>query len=291
MRTPVIILVLLQTVCFTLAALLQPRAVNWESSRAQSQNLLDLVLGDARRLFANHFFVKADIYFHSGYYPSIFDQAQRTEKPHLAEAAGADRPAAATPEGEHSYLGAPRDWIEKFGRNFFVTKHTELEDAGLQREMLPWLKIAAELNPQNVETYVVTAYWLRQRIGRVNEAEQFLREGLRANPDSHEILYELGRLYRENFKDNARARNLWLLAERKLESNRTLGREDALLGRRQIFLSLARLEEAEGNPGAAMKYLRRLRDALPPEREAEQRELQSQIDELTRKFTVPLTPK
>ena len=32
-------------------------------------------MGDSQQLFANHFFTKADVYFHSGYYPSVFDQA------------------------------------------------------------------------------------------------------------------------------------------------------------------------------------------------------------------------
>ena len=37
-------------------------------------------MGDSRRLFANQFFVEADVYFHSGYYPTIFDtpEAERT---------------------------------------------------------------------------------------------------------------------------------------------------------------------------------------------------------------------
>ena len=51
------------------------------------------------------------------------------------------------------------------------------------------------------ETYTVTAYWLRERMGKVDEAEKFLREGLRENPDSYEIMYELGRVYAENQND------------------------------------------------------------------------------------------
>ena len=31
------------------------------------------LLGDSRRMFANSFYVKADEYYHSGYYPTIFD--------------------------------------------------------------------------------------------------------------------------------------------------------------------------------------------------------------------------
>ena len=49
-------------------------------------------------------------------------------------------------------------------------------------------------------------------MGKTNEAEQFLREGFRANPESYEILIELGRLYFENYHDATRARNVWALA-------------------------------------------------------------------------------
>ena len=42
----------------------------------KEDNHEQVLLGDGRKLFANHFFVKADVSFHSGYYPSIFDQAQ-----------------------------------------------------------------------------------------------------------------------------------------------------------------------------------------------------------------------
>src|SRR6266566_9603446 len=69
----ILILLLLIGTCFSLSTILQPRAATW-SGRHDSGNVLKVLLGDGRRLFANHFFVKADVYFHSGYYPSIFDQ-------------------------------------------------------------------------------------------------------------------------------------------------------------------------------------------------------------------------
>ena len=53
---------------------------------------------------------------------------------------------------------------------------------------MPWLQISQELDPHRVDTYLVTAYWLRNRMHKVNEAEQFLREGLRANPGNAAIL-------------------------------------------------------------------------------------------------------
>jgi len=41
-----------------------------------------------------------------------------------------------------------------------------------EREILPWLRLSAELDPQRVETYTVAAYWLRN-MGKIAEAEQF----------------------------------------------------------------------------------------------------------------------
>jgi hypothetical protein len=55
----------------------------------------------------------------------------------------------------------------------------------------------------------VTAYWLRERMNNVREADAVLHEGLRNCPGSYDILFELGRLYYESYKDRDRARNVW----------------------------------------------------------------------------------
>ena len=55
-------------------------------------------MGDSRQLFANHFFTKADVYFHSGYYPSVFDQAIGGA-PHMTAAKDAATERAKTRPG------------------------------------------------------------------------------------------------------------------------------------------------------------------------------------------------
>jgi hypothetical protein len=286
MPSPSFILALLLTICFTLATWLQPRAANWNQNRARPDDFLAIIFGDARRLFAQHFFVKADVYFHSGYYPSIFDQA-RNQQTHIAEEAGGRH---ARGEGGHedelNFLGPPRDWIEKFGRNFFNTEHTELSGADV-REILPWMRIAAELDPQQVDTYTVGAFFLRTQIKKPVEAEQFLRDGLRANKDSYEILFELGSLYDEDYKDVNRARNIWQLAESKLEAQEAASGEVDLLAKRKILVHLARLEEDQGNLREAIGYLQRVDAALAASEETQQQrpEIQKQIDELKQKLT------
>ncbi|HOX55472.1 MAG TPA: hypothetical protein P5205_00940 [Candidatus Paceibacterota bacterium] len=302
-----LILLLLLAACFSLATVLGHRASGW-SKRAQADNVLKVLLGDGRRMFANHFFTQADVSFHSGYYPSIFDQARAVKDiRHLTSketdhdqghdhAHADDRNHAHDHDHEHcpacahddhekqmNFLGPPRDWIERFGRKFIVSEHTHLE-GNKEREILPWLRISAELDPQKVETYIVSAYWLRD-LGKVKEAEDFLREGLRSNPDSHEILFELGRLYFENHHNSARARTIWELGLRKWAEQEAAGKDPDLLQLDQLAVNLARLEEKEGNLARAIELLGLAKKASPnPET------LQRQIDELKQKLAAPPPP-
>src|SRR6266566_1322763 len=273
---PYLILLLLLAACLSLATLLQPRASNW-NQRGPSANALQVLLGDGRRIFANHFFVKADIYFHSGYYPSIFD---RNQAPKDAHHMTGEEPGHEDQDQEHEkemdFLGPPRDWIERFGRHFLVTEHTHLK-GGNEREILPWLRLSAELDPQRVDTYTVAAYWLRNQ-GKADEAERFLREGLRANPGSYEILFELGCLYSENYHDIDRARNVWELALRKWQEQQSTQKEPDLFSLSNISIHLASLEESSGHLDRAIIYLEYAKKASPhPEA------LQKQIDELKEK--------
>lgn len=269
---------------FTLATVLEPY---WSAQpRQQAKSAMELALGDGRRLFANHFFTKADVYFHNGYYPSIFDQAARKPDSHLTEAAeghaDSDHDEHAKDAHGHGHaekediLGEPHDWLETFGRNFFVSKHTHMQNSQ-SRELLPWFKIAAELDPSRVETYTVAAFWLRTTLHKPDEAEAFLREGWRANPDSYAILLELGRLYFVDRKDSQRAQNLWELALKKWEqseSSKPENERDEFV-HQQLLAHLADLAEHNGDLRGAVAYLRQLEKLSPfPET------IRKRIDEL-----------
>ena len=189
-------------------------------------------------------------------------------------------PAEEEHEKQMQFLGPPRDWIERLGRHFIITEHTHLQGNN-EREILPWLKISSKLDPQKVETYTVSAYWLRD-MGKVTEAEAFLREGLRNNPDSYEILFELGRLYSENYHDPARARNVWELGLQKWYEQDKAGKKPDLILLDQLTVNLARLEEKEGNLSRALQHLVAAKEASPhPE------VLQKQIEELRQKLNAP----
>lgn len=284
-------LLALFAICWSLATGLLPWFHSWSGSQRQSKDVLTAALGDSRKLFARQFYVKADEYFHSGYYPSIFDNAKPAEKLHMA----------ANGEAEHheeegaDFLGAPKDWLDRFSRHFYPSEHRHLGEEtcrdkdhhhnhaehgeehhdehgkkGEERELLPWLKLAASLDPERPETYVVASFWLRSQLGKVNEAEQFLRQGLTANPGHPEMLFELGRIYHENRQNPERARNLWELGLKSYKERMAGTENDNPLLHAQILGSLAKLEEEQKNFTRGVEYLKEL-ETFSPHKESVQR--------------------
>lgn len=265
MRRPALITFALLSACFALAVTVEPQLAAMQPYVRHEKTPIEVILGDARRFFAGHFFIKADVYFHSGYYPSIFDQAEQHDA-HIATDAGAV--AAHEKEEDDDFLGKPLDCIDQFSRSFYPSTHTHLdEDAGggkeKVREMLPWLRITAALDPNRIDTYTVGAYWLRTRMGKVQQAEAFLREGLEANPGSYAVLFELGRIYRENYKNSARARNLWEAALKHWNQSEAAKREPDSFLLLQITWQLALLEQEAGNFDKSISYLETAKSVSP----------------------------
>jgi tetratricopeptide (TPR) repeat protein len=289
--SPGCLLALLLVVCFTLATLFVPRAAWWNAvprvadwnGQSQSDNVFKLLFGEGRRLFANEFFVMADVYFHSGYYPSIFDR-QETEHDVAMPAHGQAEDADSTSD---DFLGPPPDWIAALDRHFVPNQHTHLGSGGPSghakassvQEILPWLKLAADMNPQMIETYTVGAYWLC-RLHKPMEARDFLFEGLRNNPGNSELLFDLGRLYNENFHDASRARNVWVAALRCWQAQNGDAKKDSKWLCDKISVNLAYLEENAGNWLQAIQYFEIAKSMSPnPD------DIQKQIDEAKRKVT------
>jgi len=271
---PYLLLTLLATLCFSVATYLQPQAASW-SQRGQD-SVMKILLGDGRRLLANHLFTKADIYFHSGYYPTIFDSAGPPKENHMAD--HEEHHEGEHEEEEENFMGKSRDWVDSFGRNFKVTKHTHLEH-GREKEILPWLKLSAEMDPHLIDTYTVAAYWLANHLHKVPEAEQFLRDGLRENPKSYEILFALGRIYYNQNHDTERARNVWELALRRWREQETGKKEPDKIVFEEIVVNLGRLEEDQGSLSVAIKYYEEAKAVSPAPQN-----LQKQIDDLKRKL-------
>jgi tetratricopeptide (TPR) repeat protein len=279
--------ILFVAAAFALATILDP--IWGGMQRRQAKSMIDIMVGDGKRLFANHFVTKADVYFHNGYYPSIFQQAKADS--HLSEAAESHEGSGHEDDDEHgSGVGEggvidhsketaeehakhagrhenvpndqPQDFLEAFGSHFFVSQHSHMKNAD-SKELLPWFKIAAELDPSRVDTYTVTAFWLRTTLKKVNEAEDFLREGWKANPDSYAIIFELGRLYETDRKDDERARNLFDLALKKWNKQERQKEKPDLFGLEQILANLVETEYRLGDLRACLEHLQQLEPITP----------------------------
>jgi tetratricopeptide (TPR) repeat protein len=287
--------------------------MSWRGNRAADFSPLRYAIGDGQKIFAGHFYRKADVYFHSGMYPSIFDNNESFKTAHISEDAGAT--GSKNTGDEHDFLGSDRDIIDRFSRNFFPSQHTHLDQGGAGghshdahghhhqgesdhhhgtddrvielgdgtsgevREILPWLKIAQELDPENPLTYSVSAYWLRSRMNKLREAELLLREGLKHLPNHPVLLFELGRIYFENKKDIARARNTWSHAARSWHKQESVKAEPDHFIQQQIQAHLAKLEEVEGNTQVAIAHWEQVMTHSPnPE------QVKTRIVELTKKI-------
>jgi len=294
-RSYVLLLLLLVVLCSGLAANVDCWYMGWPGNHESSFNPLEVMIGEGQKLFAGSFYREADVYYHSGYYPTIFDNQEAFKTAHMAEDTGA---VASHNQGDEAgFMGPPLDFFDAFNRYFIPNRHTHLDEGGPTddlsksgevREILPWLKISSDLDPENVQTYVVTAYWLRTRMGKVAEGEQVLREGLRYNPNNPQLLYELGRVYFENYHDLRRARNIWEAALGSWEQQMA-GKPDSVKFSfdnkfivEQLQTHLALLEETAGNFSAAIAHLEQAKLVSPaPDR------LQKQIDELKQKLAAP----
>lgn len=278
MPSPALILGLLLAAAFAFATHLQPWFAAAASKSDLQDSLAEAVLSDSRSLFASQFFTEADVYYHMGYYPSMFDRREQ-QGVHMAGDAGLQK------EGEEfGSFGQPHDWLENFGRNFYPSRHEHADTsrAGGEREILPWLWLAAELDPHRVETFTVAAFWLRKGLHQPEEAERFLREGLRANPGDPQILFELGRLYLDDKNDLVRARNVQELAWRKWHERLSPAAEPDDFLRQQILGQLALIEQKDSHWAKAIEYLEKLKEHSPA-----QKALQAEIDELRKKIAPP----
>lgn len=296
LRTLWLLLVALFVLCFGLGATVQPRFQAIENAQNQSNNFFIRLFGDSSRIFANAAFVQADAYYHSGYYPTIFDNNEAFKTPHMAADTGA---VASHNEGEETaFMGAPRDWLDAFARRFIPNRHTHLDQGGPSddlstssevREILPWLDLATEMNPQDIRTYLVISYWLRTDLNQASEAEHVLRGGLRYNPRNPQLLFELGRIYFEDYHKPDQARRIWeaglrswALEKPGVPQSERLKYGSANFDDRFVFeqlqVHLAQLEGSLGNTDAAITHLEQAKLASP-----DSSELQKMIDELKSK--------
>lgn len=119
------------------------------------------ILGPARTLISEGLYAQADLYFHKGTPPT-------------------------KSEAFHSFY-------QKWKKAICPTVHAHAEGREIE-EILPWLRMASQTDPHNIELYLVASYWLNGECGRPDLAEQALMEAIEKNPARYELYMEKGRI-------------------------------------------------------------------------------------------------
>lgn len=207
--------------------------------------------GQSRSLLADYALRKAADYYHSGALPTIFAMGSADEDTEHSE-------------GEHEHNG-----FDEFLRAFYPTAHTHLDSGGatgmnknLVSEVLPWLWLASRLEPERDYPYVEASFWLRKSLKMPRQAEAFLRDGFRNNPNSIGVCLELGKVAYQDHQNIPQSR-FYLERAFELYEARPEVRSENSTAYGQLLGLLAQLEEEDQRYEQAAKYLQILMNYSP----------------------------
>jgi len=163
------------------------------------EDVLALVLGDARQQLSHLLFDKVEEYFHGGVRDVACPMgAMGGSQDHDHEAAPAKACAAAEPAG---LAADPWAWLNA---RVHMQEHRHLEDEQAA-ELLPWVWAACRVSPKNIQAYQAGSYVLARMVNRPEEGVRLLEEGVRKNPACAELDYSVGEMLLNRMRDPAGA--------------------------------------------------------------------------------------
>jgi len=176
---------------FALVMILVPRL---KAANPSGSDILMQVLGGTADLASDAAYKEADVYFHGG----VTGGCPHEDKDHCEDEAAhnhampADLPLMGVVERLHSAT-APT-----------IHRHLQGRD---ERELLPWFMAAVRLNPHNIEAWRTGTYWF-YRTGDTKQAESFITDAIRANPNDYRVYMERGVLHHRIGKWSAAVQDL-----------------------------------------------------------------------------------
>ncbi len=161
-------------------------------------DIIQRIFGSFRVFVGDWAFLKAEEYHHRGL---PFEQAMGY---HKGEALFSGKEDHEESSGSHIAAGKQAGLYQKIYSDVKVTEDSHLKPAE-EKEVLPWFYVEVAFNPHDIRGYVLGAYWL-ERVGQKEESLKFLREGVKNNPGSAQVLSAIGELYyRQNNHEKAAA--------------------------------------------------------------------------------------
>jgi len=189
--------------CLALSSVLALRIDTYRQACASEQPTSDVpvfmrFLGEGRSLVSSLSILQADRYFHGGVGHFSGEGCAVTERENIT---GEEHEGH---EGHEDHVLYSRNILFRISQEIAATEHIHLHGDQI-KEIIPWLYYAAEIDSQNIQAYTLTGYYLCDRLDKVDQAIDFLQEGLKKNPDSWEINAELGRIYFQHIKNHETA--------------------------------------------------------------------------------------
>jgi len=204
-----------------LAALIQTALIfsGAELPQRPADSILTLISDDTRQVVSQAMLTKVDEYFHGGLKVANCDHDHDHDHDSDPDEHGRHAP-------ERTGGFPPFAWIN---RNIHAQEHRHLSDERAV-ELLPWIIAASRTSPHNIQAYETGSYILNRMTENPQVAIDFLREGIRNNPDSPELEVSLAEIYSNTVKDKAQAAASFERALAKsLARKRELTQDDLLL--------------------------------------------------------------
>ncbi len=147
---------------WTLAFALATHLTSSPAAPATTTGLADWLLGESRQALSRNLFNEADMYFHKG---------------------------VAHKETALILPGPFHHW-----QNQITPEQHAHAEGEASAEILPWLKLASQADPHNVDAFLVASFWASAGLKRPDLAGEILNEAQRLNPSDYRIALEKGRL-------------------------------------------------------------------------------------------------
>ena len=229
------VLLLLWGIAFSMAAQLTLHPLNVLSNDVSFSERL---LGASRVALGDSFFDQADTYFHKG-----------VEHVH-------------TKSFSNSYF-------QTLGAAIKPSTHVHPEGVEVS-EIMPWLRFATKMDPNNVDVYLTTAYWLDSSIGRSDVAELVLQEAQRNNPRDYRVINARAKLLFGTGADS-QAAQLLDAAIKLWPSHEDPKDPQARLDLAQMLSYRAFLYEIQGDRTGALDLFKRAYEIMPNNKAMESR--------------------
>ena len=173
------------------------------------EDILSVLLGDAKKDISDSMVRTADSYFHGGVDIDCHLEGHDHEGHACPEAGDCPHHGHGHHEGDseskadHGRLFDPWSWINGHVRAPEVDRHLGQEKA---KEMLPWFWMAVRSNPHNTEAWTTAWFAAASLMKDSDLARKVAEEAYQANPDALDVLCILGRTYRlEGIQDSEKA--------------------------------------------------------------------------------------